>query len=211
MPTDTVPIHCAPPPWTLHGRGLVALYRQPATWGALMLLRYTDSPVGPYDELLWATAPHSSPAGPRPQVRQIVVSSEASVRWGRRNWGIPKGLARFEWQEEGQTTQVRISAPDGQLLAHLAYQTRGSSLPVSTTPVPAQFRTLAQPALDGETGWLLTPVSAVGKVQPARLTVLDAAGFHAPLTQLRPRLTLAVPQLRLTFPVPDKVGDVALE
>lgn len=212
MPTDT-----APPPWTLYGRAVIALYGKQAhttpdlqTLGTLMLVRYADSPVGPYDELLWATAPHPSPVGPRPQVQAIVVSSEASVRWGRRNWGIPKGLARFQWQEEEQTKQVRIYAPEGHLLAHLAYRTQGIALPVSTNPVPMQFRTLAQPALDGESGWLLTPVSATGKVQLSRLTVLHAAGFHAPLTQLRPLLTLAVPEFQLVFPVPDKVDDVAL-
>lgn len=180
------------------------------TLGTLMLVRYADSPVGPYDELLWATAPNPSPVGPRPQVQKIVVSSEGSVEWGRRNWGIPKGLARFEWQEEAQTTQVRIYLPDGQVLAHLAYRTQGSSLPVSTFPVPAQFRTLAQPALDGDTGWLLTTVSATGKAQAARLTVLDTSRFHAPLMQLRPLLTLAVPEFQLVFPVPEAVVDGGL-
>ena len=210
-----MPTAFAPPPWTLHGRGLIALYRPQTagdTWGALMLVRYRDSPVGPYDELLWASANHPSPAGPRPQVQQIVVSSEASVRWGRRNWGIPKGLARFEWQEgewlQGQKAQqVRIYAPEGNLLAHLAFSTHGPTLPVSTAPIPAGFRTLAQPVLDAapNAGWLLTPVGATGKAQPARLTVLDAAGFHAPLTQLRPLLTLAIPDFQLVFPVPTKV------
>jgi hypothetical protein len=212
-----MPIDTAPPPWTLHGRAVIALYGKQAdaalgtpALGALMLVRYADSPVGPYDELLWATAPNSSPIGPRPQVQQIVVSTQASVRWGRRNWGIPKGLARFEWQEEKQAQQVRVYAPEGQLLAHLAFRTRGSSLPVSTSPIPVQLRTLAQPALDGEAGWLLTTLSAIGKVRPARLTVLDAGGLYTPVTQLRPLLTLAVPEFQLIFPVPDRVGDVAL-
>ncbi|MFB9995321.1 hypothetical protein ACFFLM_25575 [Deinococcus oregonensis] len=199
----------APPPWTLHGHGLIALYlQQNASLGALMLLRYADSPVGPYDELLWATLPNPSPAGPRLQVQRIVVSSEASVRWGRRNWGIPKGLARFEWQEEPQGQQVRVSAPEGQVLAHLAYRTQGSSLPVSTSPLPARLRTLAQPVLDTapDAGWLLTTLNAAGKVQPARLTVLDMGGFHAPLLQLRPLLTLAVPQFQLVFPVPESIS-----
>jgi len=172
-----------------------------------MLVRYRDSPVGPYDELLWASATHPSPAGPRPQVQQIVVSSEASVRWGRQNWGIPKGLARFEWQEGKGGQQVRVYAPEGNLLAHLAFSTHGPTLPVSTAPIPARFRTLAQPVLDAapNAGWLLTPVAATGKAQPAHLTVLDAAGFHPSLTQLRPLLTLAIPDFQLVFPVPTEV------
>lgn len=172
-----------------------------------MLVRYENSPVGPYDELLWAAAPHPSPAGPRPQVQRIVVSSEDSVRWGRRNWGIPKGLARFEWQEDKGGQQVRVYAPEGNLLAHLGFSTHGPTLPVSTDSIPAGFRTLAQPVLDAGpgAGWLLTPVAATGKAQPARLTVLDAAGFHPSLTQLRPLLTLAAPNFQLVFPVPTKV------
>lgn len=170
-----MPADLAPPPWTLHGRAVIALYGKhaDAAVGTLMLVRYAASPVGPYDELLWVTMRNGSPVGPRPQVQKIVVSSEASVRWGRRNWGIPKSLARFEWQEGQRAQQVRVYAPDGQVLAHLAYRTQGISLPVSTSPIPPQVRTLAQPALDGDTGWLLTTVSATGKVRPARLTVLD--------------------------------------
>ncbi|MCD0165179.1 hypothetical protein IHN58_05875, partial [Deinococcus sp. 12RED42] len=94
----------AGPPWTLRGAGLVAVF---AGRGVLMLVRYASSPVGPYDELLWAEV-RGSPVGRRPQVTRIVVSTEASVVWGRRNWGIPKELASFGWSGAGL-----VGGPDG--------------------------------------------------------------------------------------------------
>ncbi|WP_246580844.1 hypothetical protein [Deinococcus aestuarii] len=194
-----------PPPWTLRGHGLVALYAPApgSPLGVLMLLRYVSSPVGPYDELLWVEAPVASPAGPRPRVRSTLVSTRESVEWGRRNWGIPKRLARFEWEGEPGRGQVRVTGEDGQAVAHLAFRTGRRSLPVTTAPIPAALRTLAQPALDGGSGWLLTTPSATGHVSPARLTVLHADGLSPSLVQARPRLTLGVPDFRLVFPLPE--------
>lgn len=196
-----------PPPWTLRGRGLLALYAPaPGTpFGALMLLRYIESSVGPYDELLWLTAPAARPAGPRPQVQSIVVSTPESVEWGRRNWGIPKRLAGFEWEGGWERGQVRVTDSNGQEVAHLAFRVSGPRLPVTTALVPVPLRTLAQPALDGAEGWLLTAPNASGSVSPALLTVLHADGLHPPLVHARPRLTLGVPGFRLVFPVPERI------
>ncbi|GAA5512597.1 hypothetical protein Dcar01_01313 [Deinococcus carri] len=197
-----------PPPWTLTGRGLMALYTPApqAGLGALMLLRYATSPVGPYDELLWAEAGRASPAGPRPRVRSIVVSTKESVVWGRRNWGLPKRLAQFEWQEDGRQGQVRVTGEDGQPVAHLAFRTGGPRLPVTTALVPPAWRTLAQPPLDEGGDWCLTRVGASGHAGLARLTVLHTDGLYLPLRHTRPRLTLGVPDFRLVFPVPERRG-----
>lgn len=195
-----------PPPWPLRGHGLMALYvpAPGAPLGALMLLRYASSPVGPYDELLWVEAPVASPAGPRPRVRSIVVSTRESMVWGRRNWGLPKRLAGFEWEGEPECGQVRVTGEDGRAVAHLAYRWSGPRLPVTTALVPGPLRTLAQPALDGGRGWLLSTPRAEGHVNPARLTVLHADGLHPHLVSARPRLTLGAPDFRLVFPVPGR-------
>ena len=83
--------------------------------GFAQLLRYTDTPVGPYDEL--AILPGTFQGGsldiggkdmPEPERRKlqskkhlritgIWVNSKASLVNGRRNWNIPKHLARFEF------------------------------------------------------------------------------------------------------------------
>ena len=72
--------------------------------GIIMIVRYSDSPVGPYDELLYSL-PFKQPQhglevlAPR-RLPVIYVSSEASLRNGRENWGIRKELADFKFKEE---------------------------------------------------------------------------------------------------------------
>lgn len=72
--------------------------------GILMIVRYADSPVGPYDELLYSL-PFKRPTlgmeilAPR-RLPVIYVSSEASLRNGRTNWGIRKELADFTFIEK---------------------------------------------------------------------------------------------------------------
>ncbi|WP_235692648.1 hypothetical protein [Deinococcus aquaedulcis] len=190
----------APPPWHLRGRAWMAVYARPQP-GAVLLVRYSHSPVGPYDEVMWVALGAPSPAGPRPQVTRIAVSTPQSVTWGRANWGIPKTLARFEWLGTPERGQVRIQE-EGRPLAHLAFQGFGPALPVSAVPVPAPWRTLAQPRLDGENGWWLTRVGLTGRVQPARLSVVDAGALRLGLDRVRPLVTVAVPSGHLHFPVP---------
>ncbi|HEY0073370.1 MAG TPA: hypothetical protein VGB77_04650, partial [Abditibacteriaceae bacterium] len=69
------------PPWTLTG-SMALLWSQR---GALMLVHYESSPVGPYDE--WARGVLTR-QGPR--IVEMLVTSEDSSRSGRENWGFPK-------------------------------------------------------------------------------------------------------------------------
>ncbi|MPY66880.1 hypothetical protein F8S09_09285 [Deinococcus sp. SDU3-2] len=166
-----------------------------------MLVRYVASPVGPYDELLWAELTRT-PAGWRPQVRAIVVSTRESVVWGRRNWGIPKHLARFDWTGSERVGDVRVTGEDGAEVARLGYQVGTWRVPLSTALLPSPLRTLAQPGLDGAGDWLLTPLEASGRVTPARLSVGHLRGLSPTPRRVRPLLTLGVPDFRLVFPVP---------
>ena len=58
------------------------------------LIRYIDSPVGPYTEIIAAPAFVRRPL-PQANVAFIAVDSEASLVGGRSNWALPKVLARF--------------------------------------------------------------------------------------------------------------------
>ncbi|WP_229784698.1 hypothetical protein [Deinococcus radiotolerans] len=182
-------------PWNLKGRGVVAVYGGQEA-GALMLVRYAQSGVGPYDELLWVSLRD------KPQVTRNVVSTKESVVWGRRNWAIPKSRADFAWEGVPGREQVRVTQ-NGRLLAHLSVQAWGPSLPVTTAVVPAAWRTLTQPPLPEAEAResLLTTVSASGWVRPARLSVIGG-DFHSALLERRPRLTAAVPDFQMVFPVP---------
>jgi hypothetical protein len=70
----------------------------PVTVGAL--IRYRETPVGPYREVLASPALVLGPRGPEAAVPFIAVDSLPSVHGGRENWALPKTLARFEWPEQ---------------------------------------------------------------------------------------------------------------
>ena len=80
-------------PQALHDRRTL-----PVTIGAL--IRYRETPVGPYHEVLASPVLLTSPRGPEAAVPFIAVDSPASVHGGRENWALPKTLARFEWPAE---------------------------------------------------------------------------------------------------------------
>ncbi|KAH7394360.1 hypothetical protein BKA66DRAFT_567310 [Pyrenochaeta sp. MPI-SDFR-AT-0127] len=75
--------------------------------GAVMIVRYSDTPVGPYDELILIpgnfTVPQPSSTGvpkiPKKALRisRIYVSQRTTTYNGRLNWNIPKHLARFSF------------------------------------------------------------------------------------------------------------------
>lgn len=76
----------------------------PVTVGAF--LRYLDSPVGPYDEVL--ASPLLLRGGAlRVSVPFIAVNSVASIAGGRVHWQLPKVLAAFDRSPDGRP------APDG--------------------------------------------------------------------------------------------------
>jgi len=75
--------------------------------GTIQLIRYHSSPVGPYDELLYIPGNMSYKVGSTTvsglSVTRIYVSTVASIVNGRRNWNIPKHLARFDFVPEDPT------------------------------------------------------------------------------------------------------------
>ncbi|KAL7934579.1 hypothetical protein V8C35DRAFT_279742 [Trichoderma chlorosporum] len=81
----------------------------------IQILSYTDSPVGPYDEMLVAPGSfeweRTEPGGEKkrgcnPKITRIYVSTPNSCFNGRTNWNAPKHLAKFVWDHhpDGSTT-----------------------------------------------------------------------------------------------------------
>jgi len=73
--------------------------------GMIQLIRYHDSPVGPYDELFVIPGFYNY-EGPEGQgqknnvrISRIYVSQKYTAFNGRTNWNIPKHLAKFDWQQ----------------------------------------------------------------------------------------------------------------
>lgn len=90
--------------------------------GMIHLIRYSATPVGPYDELIltpgfWEWTEETTDKNGNPckkkrkntRVTRIYVSQKYTCWNGRVNWNIPKHLAKFTWTDNpdgSQTVQV---------------------------------------------------------------------------------------------------------
>lgn len=132
------------PPWHLQGDGFIlnywitpqfirehhAFHIAPSPLGRVvqvMLVRYQDSPVGPYDELLIMDHPLISKRR-LSSIPKIYVSTEESLIHGQQLWGIPKEYAQFEWQQQGQ-----------EVMCHITYQSRTMSIRLKKSKSPRSF------------------------------------------------------------------------
>ncbi|KAI0160228.1 hypothetical protein GGR57DRAFT_411544 [Xylariaceae sp. FL1272] len=146
---EDAPIVPVLPPWTLKGTCYVvtfkskaeqlpdhtysplerdSAYASPSESGKhlgglslLQIIRYTESPVGPYDELIVCPGYYTYDVeenGKRrtmknARISRIYVSQKYTCWNGRTNWNIPKHLAKFEFEDlEGGVTKVRVYPHD---------------------------------------------------------------------------------------------------
>ncbi|KAM0326294.1 hypothetical protein ACHAQA_006892 [Verticillium albo-atrum] len=109
-----------PPPFTYSPLEATSAYAAPegsrhlGGLSMIQLIRYTQSPVGPYDELILSPGFHEYTVeenGKRVKKRNARITriyvSQSHTCWnGRTNWNIPKHLAAFHWQDhpDGSTT-----------------------------------------------------------------------------------------------------------
>lgn len=175
----------APAPWVLRGEATALLYRFSEEWvrdqvqlptgftralggglGVVMLVRYFASPVGPYDELLVIPGRFQSGGAAGFTIGDIWVSSEASVDNGRRNWAIPKKLARFEVTNDGRRQRFCVEV-GGARLATFETEAGRWGLPLTTALVPKPLRTLLQSGADR--GLFQTTIGATATLRRARL------------------------------------------
>lgn len=84
---------------------------RPASIGvvAWALVRYEETPVGPYSEIAATLIPSGGDG--YGHIPFIVVDSLPSIVGGRANWLLPKALARFDWAEDGQSVTVTSQEP----------------------------------------------------------------------------------------------------
>ncbi|KAK0731016.1 hypothetical protein B0H67DRAFT_596980 [Lasiosphaeris hirsuta] len=88
----------------------------------IQLLRYTDTPAGPYDELILAPGYFEYPVEAKNgkkatrkslRITRIYVSQKQTCWNGRTIWNIPKHLARFEWTDNPDgSSRVRVFPHD---------------------------------------------------------------------------------------------------
>ena len=77
-----------------------------AAWA---LVRYDQTPVGAYNEVAVTLLPDGGDG--YGHIPFIAVDSYPSIVGGRKNWLLPKSLARFVWSEDGLSANVTADAP----------------------------------------------------------------------------------------------------
>lgn len=181
-----------PPPWDLAGEGFIfpvfanreynlehgfiaeedrEVYR--GGLGTWMLVNYTSSNVGPYFELLYMPGNFEYRGKLYKRVTKIYVSSQLSVREGIRNWAVPKELADFDWQSDGDSTHVEVRTK-GTTFFSLDLTRKFFSFPVLSQLVP--FVMLQK----GPESYIRTPLQGKGKGRIARLAKLRVDETYFP-------------------------------
>ncbi|HNG89616.1 MAG TPA: hypothetical protein PK858_05415, partial [Saprospiraceae bacterium] len=203
-----------PAPWTLRGEGYMIFYRfsrhfverqvcLPAQWaqcfegflGSVMLVNYTESPVGPYRELLFMPGIFRSPYGRRFSITHIAVDSEASTQSGRANWGIPKVTRAFQAERDGAVERVQVLDADGQPYFRMSLRSGGWSFPVSTSLLPLRLVQEWQ----GRT--YLTEPRGWGRGQLARVSDVQVnADLFPDICRASPLLAIRVTDFSMHFP-----------
>lgn len=149
MMTESSKKYQFPAPWDLRGDGIIIPLIWPKSnlsapdWhtqlpahqyagrlGALMLVDYQTSTVGPYRELLMISGKYRSELGKGFHIPKIWVDSEKSRIGGRENWGIPKEMADFDWHSDSRKFEVRVSV-NGKKLLSVSGSRRKLKIPVS--------------------------------------------------------------------------------
>lgn len=209
----------APPPWHLTGRGLVLLYRFPegwaadhahlapyqratlsGRWGAVMLVDYEASGVGPYRELLCLPGMLRVDGKNRFSISKIYVSTEESVVNGRQNWAIPKEQADFTWQVAPEGNSLVAVKLAGHRVLQTEFKLYGPPFPLTTALLPLRLHQ----QLDGRA--LETKPTATGWGRLAKVSDLVVNPVLFPdLNGLKPLLVVSIERFRMVFPMPERV------
>jgi hypothetical protein len=176
-----------PPPWRLRGSGFVFLFTFKPGFlrnggflppelvgphfegmlGALMLVDYRQSPVGPYRELLFAAGRNLRWRHHLFSISRIYVSTAASAVNGWENWAIPKQTAEFEILKRPAGAERVIVQNDRVADVELTVApARGLALPAVSLLAPTSWRTITQ-FRDGTV--VETRIGGRGVLRPAKL------------------------------------------
>lgn len=155
-----------PAPWSLTGSGVIMFFPVKRSYalehgfipeseksnflgltGAIMFVNYEKADCGPYREILYMPGLFWQKSGLCLKITKIYVSSEASVKWGIKNWSIPKELADIKWDENQSETGISASYK-GKNFISAVFEKGSFNFPVSTALIP--FPLLQSPVKEHE-------------------------------------------------------------
>ncbi|TDQ14683.1 acetoacetate decarboxylase [Algoriphagus boseongensis] len=203
----------APAPWKLKGDGFILMFKFRENWvedngflpeslkgrfrgglGYVMLVNYTESPVGPYKELLFI--PGKFRKSKTQCITKIYVDSECSTLNGQANWGIPKETLPFSWEKNGNTEEIKVLS-GGKPIFSIRLKHGGIKFPVTTAILPIHLRQVWKKikyyTKPTGTGW--------GKL--AKIEAVDInPEFFPDFREIKPLLSVKIDPFHLEFPEP---------
>jgi hypothetical protein len=202
------------PPWKLKGEGIIMVFRFKKEWveengflnenqkgnfkgglGFVMLVNYSESPVGPYKELLFI--PGKFKSNNLQSITRIFVDSELSTENGRFNWGIPKETVPMIWQKNGHEETIGIGTEDDPVL-FCKISSGGIPFPASTKIIPINL----YQELEGKGFYTKPNGSGWGKL--AKIESLRVDKDHFPdISKVKPLFCFKVNPFTMHFPLPE--------
>lgn len=194
-----------------------------------MLVDYSSSPVGPYQELLFIPGQFGGEEEKEKKklfqsITRILVSSEASTEQGRKHWGIPKETANFRWEKGIGKDRIQVvmemkgrdnNNNNEKIILDTEIAHGGISFPISTALLPLRLkqRMLTDDERNNTSSFAITlpKGSGWGKLaRVKRLQVLDSKLFPN-LDGIHPLLALKVNPFTIHFPIPSIITSHSLE
>lgn len=132
--------------------------------GVIAALQYDDTPVGPYNELLYIVGPYKSDckAWAFSSILRIWVDLPATRHAGRSIWGIPKEMASFQWRDTNTTLGVTVTDPaTGELLFDATTKDTFVAVDWFRALLPTSLQTVQ---------WPIAATGAVGTVPAYRVS-----------------------------------------
>jgi hypothetical protein len=205
-------------PWKLKGEGIILGYNFKEVWveengflkeelkgkfngglGYIMLVRYTQSPVGPYNEILFIPGKFN-PSG-RHTITKIYVDSESSTQNGRYKWGIPKNTVPIIWQKNINSDIIGVGSEEDPIL-HCKVSYGGIPFPVTTKFLPIKLHQ----ELEGKT--FLTSPKGHGWGKLAKIESMKVNSDYFPnISKLKPIICIKVNPFTMEFPLAEQHAD----
>lgn len=210
-------------PWHLSGKGYILLYRFPKTFadglsdhlpqflrgrfaggfGAVMVVDYHTSDVGPYGELLCIPGRFHVDGRRLCTISDIYVSTLASVVNGRKNWAIPKQLADISFEQTGGHEERVVVVSGGAPVATIGFSWDRIPFPVSTSLMPFPLVQQQEP-LEGDQEAIrrYTTFNGSGTGRLAHVTSMSIDGNRFPdVSAFHPIAAIRVDPFNITFPL----------
>ncbi len=206
-----IPNIIAPPPWNLTGKAYIFLYKFSKNYvqenaflqdyqksrflgyfGTVMLVNYESSPVGPYKELLFIPGLFTFDWKKVYSISKIYVSTYESVYNGIENWGIPKELADFDWNDD----DIKVSVGNEEIFS-VKLKSRFLKFPITTSLIPLTVVQKLRRDL------ITTKPSAKGNGQLAKVLSMKVnPKFFPDLSKQKPLLVTKVNSFEMMFNIP---------